>query len=205
MSDTAIKSDEPLTIGRLPIGSIGHESNGWWGMLLLIVTESFLFGYLLFSYYYFASHAEPGSFPAEQPSFRLSGPNTVILIVSSIAVWWGEHSGKRGSRGGLLAGLSVGFVLGAIFVAIQVIEWMEKPFTIASHAYGSSFFTTTGFHMAHVVGGLVVLLALIVWSALGYFDRERMAPISIGSIYWHFVDVVWLAVFFTFYVTPYLR
>ena len=58
--------------------------------------------------------------------------------------------------------------------------------------------------MAHVVVGLLVLLVLLLWSALGYFDRERHAPVAIGAIYWHFVDAVWLTVFFTFYITPYL-
>ena len=67
-----------------------------------------------------------------------------------------------------------------------------------------AIFVTTGFHMAHVVVGDLMLAAVLLWSLLGFFDRKRHAPVSIAAVYWHFVDLVWLTVFFTFYVTPYL-
>jgi cytochrome c oxidase subunit 3 len=204
MSDATVESGDDMEIGRLPVGSVGSRTSGWWGMMTLIATEAFLFVYLLFSYYYLAFHYGRAWLPAELPSFRLSGPDTVILIVSSVAVWFGERGARRGSRWQLVGGLLAGFILGALFVAIQIREWMEKPFGIDSHSYGSTYYTVTGFHLAHVVAGLLVLAALTLWSALGYFDRTRMAPVSIGAIYWHFVDAVWLTVFFTFYVTPYL-
>jgi cytochrome c oxidase subunit 3 len=95
-------------------------------------------------------------------------------------------------------------VLGAIFVGVQLLEWSRKPYQFNSSAYSSLYFTITGFHLAHVVIGMLVLLVLSVWSLLGYFDSKRHAPVAIGAIYWHFVDVVWLVVFFTIYVTPYL-
>ena len=191
-----------LTIGRLSVGSIERRASGWWGMLTLILTEAFLFAYLLFSYYYFAVQYGRPWLPAELPSFRLSAPNTAILLVSSVAVWFGERGARRGSRWRLVLGLALGLGLGATFVGIQFREWMDKPFGLASHSYGSLYFTITGFHMAHVLAGLVMLAALVLWSALGYFDRARHAPVSIGAVYWHFVDAVWLTVFFTFYVTP---
>ena len=191
-----------LTVGRLSVGSIERRASGWWGMLTLILTEAFLFAYLLFSYYYFAVQYGRPWLPAELPSFRLSAPNTVILIVSSVAVWFGERGARQNSRWRLVLGLALGLGLGATFVGIQFREWMDKPFGLASHSYGSLYFTITGFHMAHVLAGLVALAALVLWSALGYFDRARHAPVSIGAVYWHFVDAVWLTVFFTFYVTP---
>ena len=200
---TAVAPDR-LVLGELLVGSADRRASGWWGMLTLILTEAFLFAYLLFSYYYFAVQYGRSWLPAELPSFRLSAPNTVILLLSSVAVWSGERGIRQGSRVRLLLGLLVGLVLGAAFVGIQLIEWSHKPFTLASDPYGSLYFTITGFHMAHVAVGLVVLAVLLVWSGLGYFDRERLAPIPIGAIYWHFVDAVWLTVFFTFYITPYL-
>jgi heme/copper-type cytochrome/quinol oxidase subunit 3 len=189
---------------RLPTGSIGRHASGWWGMMCLILTEGALFGYLLFSYYYLAVQYGRAWLPNELPHFRLSLPNTIILLLSSVAVWWGERNARQGRTGPLVAGLSAGFVLGAIFVAIQYNEWLDKKFTLSSSSYGSLYFTITGFHMAHVVVGLLVLAAMTVWSALGYFDRTRNAPVTIGALYWHFVDAVWLAVFFTLYITPYL-
>jgi cytochrome c oxidase subunit 3 len=58
--------------------------------------------------------------------------------------------------------------------------------------------------MAHVAVGIVVLLFLLLWTALGYFDEQRCAALTIGGLYWHFVDVVWLFIFSTLYLTPYL-
>jgi len=188
----------------LPVGSIKRLASGWWGMITFIMTEAALFCYLLFSYFYFAVQYGREWLPPELPKFHLSLPNTIILLASSVAVWWGEKGAKRGQNGRLVAGLAIGFVLGVVFVVVQIFEWGEKPFTMASSAYGSLFFTITGFHMAHVIGGLLILGTLTVWSLLRYFDRERNAPVSIGAIYWHFVDVVWLVVFFSLYITPYL-
>jgi len=184
-------------------GSLYRGSSGWWGVVTLIVTEAFLFAYLLFSYYYFAIEEGQKWLPAELPSFRLSGPNTLILIASSGVAWWTERElHQRDNRLRALAGLIGAIFLGAAFVAIQILEWKSKPFGPSSNSYGSIYFTVTGFHMAHVAAGLVMLAVLALWTGLGLFDRSRMAPVSIGVAYWHFVDVVWLTVFFTFYVTP---
>jgi heme/copper-type cytochrome/quinol oxidase subunit 3 len=188
----------------LPIGSVGSHATGWWGMLCGIITEAALFGYLLFSYFYFAIQPREMAWPPEMPTFSLAGPNTVILLVSSLAVWWGERGARNGSRGKQVLGLGLGFALGVMFVGIQLMEWHGRPFSLSSSAYGSLFFTITGFHMAHVILGLLLLLPLTIWSGLGYFGPRRSAPVSIGAIYWHFVDAVWLAVFFTIYITPYL-
>jgi cytochrome c oxidase subunit 3 len=90
-----------------------------------------------------------------------------------------------------------------LFVGLQLFEWSHKPFTLAANVYGSLFFTITGFHMVHVVVGLLMLLVLLVWSFMGYFDQRRHSALSIGAIYWHFVTAVWLAVFATLYLSPY--
>jgi cytochrome c oxidase subunit 3 len=87
---------------------------------------------------------------------------------------------------------------------VQVFEWKAKTYSLTSGSYGSLYFTVTGFHMAHVIVGLLMLIAVWIWSALGLFNPRRHLPVSISSIYWHFVDVVWLAVFFSFYLSPYL-
>ncbi|HEX6957885.1 MAG TPA: cytochrome c oxidase subunit 3 [Ferrovibrio sp.] len=197
-------SDTVLTNRPLPVGSVDRRAAGWWGMLTLILTEAALFVYLLFSYYYIALQYGRSWLPNELPSFRLSVPNTAMLLLSSVAVWWGERGIKRGRRGQLVLGLAIGILLGIAFVGVQLIEWSEKTFTISTSSYGSLYFTVTGFHMAHVVVGLIILIALLVWAILNYFDSKRHAPVPIGSVYWHFVDVVWLCVFTTFYVTPYL-
>jgi heme/copper-type cytochrome/quinol oxidase subunit 3 len=189
----------PIT---LPVGSKGHYASGWWGMLAVIATEASLFAYLLFSYYYLASHAPPPWPTGGPPSLRLAVPGTIVLIAGSVTMWWGERGIERGRNWQLLAGLLASIVLGAVFIALELTEWSDKAFVLSTDVYSSLYFTITGFHLAHVVVGLVVLAALTLWAALGYFDARRHAAVSIGVLYWHFVTVVWLAVFFTFYLSP---
>lgn len=193
-----------LTIGKLGIGSANRRASGWWGMLTLIVTEAFLFIYLLFSYYFFAIQHGRYWLPAELPSFHLSGPSTAILLLSSITMWWAERGARKDSLFRLGMGLLCSILLGAIFASIQLYEWSIKPFSFDSDSYGSLYFVITGFHLVHVLGGLLIMTTLLAWTLLGYFDKQRHAPITIGAVYWHFVDAVWLTVFFTFYITPYL-
>ena len=193
-----------LSRADLPVGNVKTHAAGWWGMIAGIITEASLFAYLLFGYFYFTIQPHGAPWPAEMPTFKLALPNTIVLIISSVAVWWGERGGQEGARAKQVTGLGLGFLLGVIFVVVQVFEWKSKSFSLNSGSYGSLFFVVTGFHMAHVILGLVMLLPLTIWAALGYFGPQRNAPVSIGAIYWHFVDAVWLVVFFSLYITPYL-
>lgn len=188
----------------LPVGSRGRNGVGWWGVLCLIATEASLFAYLLFSYYYFAVQHDRSWMPVAHPSWRLAGPNTALLALSSATIWWAEGGIKAGRKARHLAGTAITIALGVTFLIVQYFEWRGKSFTPASGAYGSLYYTITGFHMAHVVVGLIMLGVILAWSAGGMFNPRRHLPVVIASAYWHFVDVVWLAVFATFYVTPYL-
>lgn len=190
----------------LPVGALDTRASGWWAMIFTVFTEGAVFAYLLFSYYYLAVQPHvPGTFPeGGPPSLLLSLPNTVILIVSSVLVGWAQTGIEHGSRTRLVVGLGGGALLGVIFLVMQWFEWMGKPFPLSSTPYSSLFFVVTGFHMAHVIVGVLMLSALTLWSAQGQFNARRYAHIHIGALYWHFVDVVWLLVFFTFYLTPQL-
>ena len=188
----------------LPVAALGRNSVGWWGMLCLIATEASLFAYLLFSYAYFAVRFGPGWLPERHPTLLLAAPNTAILLASSVAVWWSESGARTGRRRRHLVGLGVGIALGATFVTVQVFEWKAKTYSLTSSAYGSFYFTITGFHMAHVVVGLAILAVVWLWSAAGYITPRRHEAVLISSVYWHFVDVVWLFVFTAFYLAPYL-
>jgi cytochrome c oxidase subunit 3 len=188
----------------LPVGAAGRNSVGWWGVLCLIATEGSLFAYLLFSYYYMAVQHGPAWSPEPYPSLVLAGPNTLVLLASSGAVWWGEAGVKHGRRGQHLAGLAIGILLGIAFVLVQLVEWRTKTYGLATSAYGSLYFTITGFHMVHVVVGVVILSMVLLWSMLGYFSPRHHARVTVAAIYWHFVDAVWICVFFTFYLSPYV-
>lgn len=184
-----------------------HIASGWYGMWWLVITEGALFAYLLFSYVY--TLLENQGWPPGGPlSLTLALPNTIVLLASSVLIVIGERAGRRG-RSGLELGMLIGaIVLGIVFVGVQLKEWADKPYSYDTHLYGSYYFTVTGFHMAHVIVGLIGLTALAIWlatgggKALGPSHRLQQRPLTIGSIYWHFVDAVWLAVFATFYLAP---
>ncbi|MGA9794465.1 MAG: cytochrome c oxidase subunit 3 [Rhizomicrobium sp.] len=199
-------SDQMPLQSALPIGAIDTRASGWWAMIFVVFTEASLFAYLVFSYYYIAVQPHvAGTFPqGGLPSLSLSLPDTIVLLLSSVAVGWAQFNIERDDNRRLCIGLAVGAILGMIFLVVQYFEWAEKSFTLASTPYSSLYFTITGFHMAHVIVGVVMLWALFAWSAMGYFNRVRYAHIHIGALYWHFVDAVWLVIFFTFYITPYL-
>lgn len=186
----------------LPVGSKGREASGWWGMLTVILTEGALFGYLLFSYFYLASHHN-GSWPPSGPlSFHISAPGTVLLLLGSGTMWWAERGIEAGRQGQLRLGLVVTLVIGAVFLGMQMKEWSKQAFTLTSDVFGSLYFTITGFHMTHVAAGLLMLLALLAWAFMDKFSEARHSPVSIAALYWHFVTAVWLLIFFSFYIAP---
>jgi len=187
----------------LPVGGAGPVSTAWWGMACLIATEGIFFVYLIFSYAYLGSQQNGPWLPAGPPSLKLAIPNTIILIGSSIVLGWGLHLFRRTRNSRRLATtLFVTVVLGTVFVTIQGFEWAQKPFVFSTNAYSSAFFILTGVHMAHVVVGLVMLIMLLVWTLMGRFNQGHHEHLALGALYWHFVDVVWLAVFTTAYLVP---
>jgi cytochrome c oxidase subunit 3 len=191
---------------RLPVGAFDTRASGWWAMIFTVFTEASLFAYLLFSYYYLAvqPHAR-GTFPeGGPPPLGIASLNTLVLLASSAAVGWAQLGIQHNNRWRLVAGLGCGALLGFVFLLIQWFEWGGRPFDFSSTPYSSLYFVITGFHMAHVAVGLLMLLALTLWSAQGHFTSRRFAHVHIGALYWHFVDAVWIAVFFTFYITPLL-
>lgn len=187
---------------RLPLGAEGKSAPGWWGMVLLIVTEASLFVYLLFSYFYLGSMARGPWPPPGPPELRLALPNTAILLLSSGTMWWAESGIRRDAQGRLRLGLLLTLALGMVFLSIQMVEYRHSTFTPATDAYGSLFFTITGFHSAHVAVGLLMLAVVGVRASLGHFSARRHLAVTNVSWYWHFVDVVWLAVFTSLYLSP---
>jgi len=199
-----MSADTIDTPAALPLPTEGRSGPDWWGVLCLIATEASLFAYLLFSYYYMVVQHGADWLPEAHPSIAMAGPNTVILLASSVAVWWGKKGVKAGGRGQHLTGLALAIGLGLVFLVVQYCEWKTKPYGLTTSAYGSLFFTITGFHMLHVVVGVMVLAMVLIWSIAGYFDARHYNHVTIAAAYWHFVDVVRLCVFATFYLSPYV-
>jgi len=190
--------------GRLPVGPIGRHGLGWWGAGTLVVSEAALFSYLLFSYFYTGATAQPGWLLEPSPSLKLALPNTVLLLASSLAAWYGERGILGQRRSQALIGFAGALLMGSVFVLVQCLEWRAKTFALGTSSYASLYFLTTGLHIAHVLVGIAVLAAIVLWTALDYFSPRRRLSVSAGVLYWHFVDTVWLLVFTTYYLTPYL-
>lgn len=188
----------------LPVASDGRNSTAWFGIWCLIATEGSLFAYLLFGYGYSAVQHSASWLPTTRPALGYGLAGTAALFSSSGAIWWAERGIRRGNRRQLLAGLGATILLGIVFVVLELLDWHSKDFTLSSRAYGSFYFTITGFHLMHVVVGVSILVAILGWSGAGCFTERRHLHVTIGGLYWHFVDVVWAFVFTTFFLAPYL-
>ncbi len=125
---------------------------------------------------------------------------TVVLVASSFTMHGAVKAGDRNDRSGAVRWLLLTAVLGALFLGNQALEYHDASFSISSHAYGSAFYLMTGFHGLHVLGGLLFMGA--VGSAIaGKTSRAPAGPtVEACAYYWHFVDVVWVAMFSTIYL-----
>ncbi|MEJ0052439.1 MAG: cytochrome c oxidase subunit 3 [Methylovirgula sp.] len=204
MSDVPMHETTPVQ-RALPIGTVAYHASGWYGMLGVIVTEGALFGYLLFSYFYCAVQLPPSWTPEPHPSLTYALPATLVMFLSSTAMWWAQRGFYLGAAPRYRFGLVAAILLGLVFVALELLEWKSKPFALTDSLYSSLYFTTTGIDLVHLIVGIIAVAAVLAWSLLGYVDARRDTPTLIVGAYWHFVTLAWLAVFVTFYISPYLR
>jgi cytochrome c oxidase subunit 3 len=125
--------------------------------------------------------------------------NTVILVTSSLTVTFAHWALKKNRRAPLQIWLAITVALGAIFLTLQVVEYMhayqELGLSLGSGIYGSTFFMLTGFHGAHVTMGTIMLLVMLLRCLRGHFTPDHHFAFEAVSWYWHFVDVVWLFLF----------
>lgn len=170
------------------------------GVALFVISEAALFGALFGSYYYL--RVKSAVWPPEgvHLDMGLASLNTVFLLLSSVTMWWAGRAIGKGSSRGLALGLAATILLGAAFLGITSYEWARGAFRPWSHAYGSVFFTLTGFHALHVFGGVLLMLALLARTLRGRFSALSHAGVEAGSLYWHFVDFIWILVFSTIFV-----
>lgn len=191
---------------ELPRRVAGSRSFGWWGMVCLISTESMLFAALIASYFYVRFKTGPVWPPdgIAAPKLELPLIMTAILLSSSIPVHIAERGIQRGNQGRLRVGLAIGFLLGASFSGLQAFEYAEtlKEFTPTTNAYGSLFYTVTGFHGSHVLVGLMFNAWTQIRAWGGAFDQHRHVTVQNFAMYWHFVDVVWIFVLSSIYLSP---
>ena len=127
---------------------------------------------------------------------------TVILVLSSITCQIGVFAAERGDVHSLRRWFALTFVMGLVFVLGQANEYrnlVEEGTTIPSSAYGTVFYLATGFHGLHVIGGLIAFIFLLIRTKLSKFTPAQATAAIVVSYYWHFVDVVWIALFSVIY------
>jgi len=127
---------------------------------------------------------------------------TIVLVASSFTCQLGVFAAERGDVFGLRRWYLVTLVMGTIFVLGQANEYrhlVEAGTTIPSSAYGTVFYLATGFHGLHVIGGLVAFVFLLIRTKLSKFTPAQATAAIVVSYYWHFVDVVWIALFSVIY------
>ena len=207
---------------RLPVNETGLDAqparftSGMWAVILFVSSETMFFGALFTSYFYLrgripewepifqrciAAVCEKPNF-AVDPIFGIGLPtvNTVELIVSSVTMQLAVNAIKKGDRRALRNWLIPTIVLGVLFLIGQGYEYTRLGFLPSNGVFAAVFFTLTGFHGLHVTGGVLMNTYVFIRTLKGQFTANRHIAVEGASIYWHFVDVVWLGLFTTIYI-----
>ncbi len=177
---------------------------GTFGMALLIATEATLFTMLFAAYFYMGSVTDRWQVETP-PRLHYAIPMLVVLLISSGTLHWGEVLVRKGRFGAARLALIATILLGIGFVVMSYFEYLEEwqLLTPRTDSYGSIFFTIVSLHLAHVVVGLVMLIwLLLLGSRWEPVKSPPHHPFHNVSMYWHFVDTVWIFVVAILYVYP---
>jgi cytochrome c oxidase subunit III len=176
--------------------------HGTVGMLALIVAEIAIFGIFVVAYVYYIGKSLSGPLPRqvlELPIF-----NTVCLLSSSITIWISERALKKGSMGLFSFWWALTVILGGIFLGGTGLEWKKLIYhdglTISTNLFGTTFYSLVGLHASHVIIGLTMLSIVLIFALTGKLKSEHSKQVEVLSLYWHFVDAVWVVVFTVVYV-----
>ena len=185
-------------------------SNESLGIILFIVSEAVMFGAFFAQYFYNRILSE--SWPTRTglpdhfdrvPAFPLPVIMTVILVASGFSAHWAQNAIRRDDRDQFQGWLIVTILLGVSFLGAQAYEYINfifnEGFSISSGIYGTVFFSLTGLHGIHVTAGVLLLTGVLVRAFLGHFSSRSHFGVEGTVLYWHFVDIVWIALYVTLY------
>jgi cytochrome c oxidase subunit 3 len=177
------------------------------GIVLFIISEIFFF--ISFFWRMFHSCISPSieigqNWPPISITFfnpiRVPLLNTIILLSSGISITWSHHEILNNNFKNSKVSLVLTIFLGVVFTIFQLLEYLEAPFCISDSCFGSVFFLTTGFHGLHVIfGSLFIFVSFIRFNKL-INSKNHIVGFELAAWYWHFVDVVWLFLYFTLYL-----
>ena len=171
-------------------------------MASLIFAESAIFTIFVVAYLFYIGKSLTGPTPREvlvTPIFY-----TVCLLSSSLTIHLAGKLLERGKRGAFLTLWLLTIVLGALFLYGTGQEWhrliYEHGLTISTNLFGTTYYSLVGLHAFHVTAGLAMLSIVLLLGLVGRVGPERSTRIDVLSLYWHFVDTVWVVVFIVVYV-----
>ena len=172
------------------------------GMACLIVAESAIFTIFVVAYLFYAGKSLAGPTPREvlePPIFY-----TICLLSSSLTIHFAVKLLGRGMRGAFLGLWFLTVVLGGLFLYGTGQEWhrliYEHGLTISTNLFGTTYYSLVGLHGSHVIAGLAMLSVVLVFGLAGRVGPEQSARVEVLSLYWHFVDAVWVVVFTVVYI-----
>jgi cytochrome c oxidase subunit III len=176
------------------------------GTIVWLSSELMFFA-ALFAMYFSIRAADPGLWKEHRPSLNLAYASvfTTILVLSSVTCQFGVFAAERGDVHSLRRWFTLTFVMGLVFVLGQANEYrhlVTEGIKINADGYGSMFYLTTGFHGLHVTGGLIAFIFFMIRTTMGRFTPAQATAAIVVSYYWHFVDVVWIALFSMIYLLP---
>jgi cytochrome c oxidase subunit 3 len=186
-----------------PVPRTRGYSTAWWGMVVLITTEAMVFLALL-SAYFFVRAGAPAWPPAgiSPPELHRSVVFSVVLLGSSIPIFWMEHALFRGHMRQVAVTLAIAFLMGAAFLGNTAYDFLHMEFGLRDNAYASLFWVIVGLHAIHVFVGLLMSATVQVKVWTGRVTPERHVTPEVFALYWHFVDGVWLFVFSSLILSP---
>jgi cytochrome c oxidase subunit III len=195
MSATAVIPHSPTESWTLP-------SRGIVGMICLIVAESAIFIIFVVAYVFYLGKSLTG--PAPHDVLELPILTTVCLLSSSITVHFASSALHNGKQTMCSLWLALTVLLGAIFLGGTAREWHDLIYrdglTIRTNLFGTTFYSLVGLHASHVLIGLIMLSFALAFSLRRQMTSKHSERLEVLSLYWHFVDAVWVVVFLVVYV-----
>lgn len=170
---------------------------------MFIGSECLLFTSLISTYLVYKGRSTQGPTPQEILNIPITSASTFDLLMSSLAMVLALAAVARGDRVWSRVWLGATAFLGLVFLGFQAYEFtsfVHEGLTITTNLFGSTFFTLTGTHGAHVAVGVIWLLTLLVRSFQGKLGPDKALNVEIAGLYWHFVDVVWIVIFTVVYL-----
>jgi len=172
-------------------------------MLIFVASESFFFIALIISYLFYSREGGTLSETAKYLDIQKTSVFTFFLLSSSLTIEIADKKLSKGKRKAMLTWLAISILFGLIFLVGQGMEYISlirERVTISKNVFGSAFFTLTGFHGFHVFIGLVALSILMRIIVSRKYEAVDYDAFNTTTVYWHFVDAVWVAVFLTVYI-----